>query len=451
MSADKLMTYGDGYRYEKDGWIYLHTEGEPFGRGLQHGYLLANEIVEVLRTIKFLCRIEAGRDFKFFAQAAQRMFIPKAGKEYMEELKGVEEGLKKAGYYVSLSELAAWNGLGELLDCWLPGIQNNFRKGRMKYGCGNAFIASGSLTRDGRIVMTHNSSGNYIKLQHHNIISDIKPSEGNRIVMQCAPGHIDSCSSFSISSSGMIVAGTVIQEFSKYNVSGVPCFIRHRSAVQYGESIDSWAKIMSAQNSGGCPCRWLVGMAGTGEIACFELGLSYINLQKKYDGYFISFNIPMDARIRCLECSGSDFSDIRGFSAAQGVRWEQLMSHPGNMGELDAELAKKMAADHFDPYLNRDNHPCSRTICQHCELDACEFISREGMPVPYQPAGSTDSKVVDSELAKNMSFMGRFGSPCGTSFSSEEFLSRHPVWNWQKGYLKDIPTLPWTVLSTEKR
>ncbi|MEA3493142.1 MAG: hypothetical protein U9R38_02000 [Candidatus Margulisiibacteriota bacterium] len=37
-SADK-KTYGKGYRFEKNGWVYVHIEGEPYERGFQHGYL----------------------------------------------------------------------------------------------------------------------------------------------------------------------------------------------------------------------------------------------------------------------------------------------------------------------------------------------------------------------------------------------------------------------------
>jgi len=34
--------YEKGYRYNIQGWIYLHIEGEPYERGYQHGYLLAD-------------------------------------------------------------------------------------------------------------------------------------------------------------------------------------------------------------------------------------------------------------------------------------------------------------------------------------------------------------------------------------------------------------------------
>jgi hypothetical protein len=37
----KVVREGNGYRYDSNGWIYLHIEGEPFERGFQHGRFFA--------------------------------------------------------------------------------------------------------------------------------------------------------------------------------------------------------------------------------------------------------------------------------------------------------------------------------------------------------------------------------------------------------------------------
>jgi len=34
-------------RFEKSGWIFVHLEGSPATIGYQHGYLLANEILDL--------------------------------------------------------------------------------------------------------------------------------------------------------------------------------------------------------------------------------------------------------------------------------------------------------------------------------------------------------------------------------------------------------------------
>jgi len=43
-----------------------------------------------------------------------------------------------------------------------------------------------------------------------------------------------------------------------------------------------------------------------------------------------------------------------------------------------------------------------------------------------------------------MSFMGRWGSSCGTPFSASEFCDKNRQWNYYKPYLHDRPTQPWT-------
>ena len=40
------------YRFERNGWIYVHLEGSPEQIGYQHGKLLAKETEELLRVIK---------------------------------------------------------------------------------------------------------------------------------------------------------------------------------------------------------------------------------------------------------------------------------------------------------------------------------------------------------------------------------------------------------------
>lgn len=42
--------YGNACRYNIQGWIYVHIEGEPYERGYQHGYLLYAEIADRVYT-----------------------------------------------------------------------------------------------------------------------------------------------------------------------------------------------------------------------------------------------------------------------------------------------------------------------------------------------------------------------------------------------------------------
>jgi len=76
LSSDENSSLDKGYCYEENGWVFVHIEGAPYERGFQQGYLLAEEIQEVLRVNKYLVKWETGEDFGFFVEAADRIFTP---------------------------------------------------------------------------------------------------------------------------------------------------------------------------------------------------------------------------------------------------------------------------------------------------------------------------------------------------------------------------------------
>jgi hypothetical protein len=196
---------------------------------------------------------------------------------------------------------------------------------------------------------------------------------------------------------------------------------------------------MKKQNNGGYANGWLLADVNTGEIMLFELGLKYSNIERKKDGYFIGFNAPQDPRIRNIECSGTGYTDIRTAMGARRVRLTELMQQ--HYGKVDVEMGKKILADHYDVYL-KINNPCSRTVEGHYELDPFEYWqARE----PFRPAGAVDGKVVDSDLAKELSFWARWGSSSGMAFDAKNFLDEHVQWSYLEEYLKDRPSQPWTL------
>jgi hypothetical protein len=111
-----------------------------------------------------------------------------------------------------------------------------------------------------------------------------------------------------------------------------------------------------------------------------------------------------------------------------------------NAGKIDLELAKNMEGDCYDIWLNQE-HPGNRTLSGHGELES-QLTAPSGA-VPFAPEGSFDAKVVDSHMAKSMSFAARWGSADGTSFDAVAFLAAHPQFDWQEGYLKSRPAEPW--------
>jgi len=308
----------------------------------------------------------------------------------------------------------------------------------------SAFVATGSATVDGKIVIGHQTFTEFYSGQYYNVIFDITPSKGYRLVFQAAPGLIASMTDFWVTGAGLMVVETTIVNFVGFNASALPEWVRARRASQYARSIDEWVSIMTEQNNGGYANSWLLGNIYTNEIALFELGLKNINYEKKSDGYFYGFNSPWDPRIRHLECFDTGFNDIRQQTGARRVRWQQLFNQWN--GAVDAKVGQQMLGDTFDVYLNKQN-PSSRTICSHYDEDPQYYVSDPNgvYNIPYAPFGSVDAKLTTTDLARGMGMWGVFGRADGKSFDADSFLNQHPQWNWQMGYLKNRPSQPWTL------
>jgi Phospholipase B len=431
----------NAYRFDKNGWIQLHIEGDPYHRGYQHGFLLAKEIEIILKAIKHFTLFNTGKEFTFFVETADKMFTPHIDQEFIEEIHGIADGASAAGVTTSFAEILAWNGYTELINYWWPFLKKKSEHHAHEKEHCSAFIATGDATKSKEIVIAHNSWDNFILGQHLNIILDIIPSEGYRIFMQSSPGYIDSFSDFFITGAGIVGTETTIAGFNQFNEKEAPEFFRARKAMQYGGDIDTWVELMQKHNNGGYANSWLLGDIKTNEIARFEQGLEYSSISKTKNGYFTGFNAATDPRIRNLECGYSGYLDVR-HTGARRIRWEQLMIE--NYGKIDTKTATVLLADHYDVYLDQENHPCMRTICGHSDEDPCQFTGLSGA-APFSPSGAFDGKVTSSIFAKDLCFWGRFGRACGQPFNAEEFLEKHPQWDWQRGYLIDRPTQPWTL------
>jgi hypothetical protein len=255
--------------------------------------------------------------------------------------------------------------------------------------------------------------------------------------MQTVPGWIHSGTDFFVTNAGLVGAETTIGKFEGFDRKGVPEFARMRRATQDADSIDEWCAIMKRGNNGGYANAWLLGNANTGEIARLELGLKYVGFDKKRDGYFIGSNVAEDLKILRFETDAHE-TDIRESSVARRVRWKQLMAQ--HAGRIDVEAAKRFEADHFDPYLGED-HPGERSLCGHWEMEARPI--QQWPTVPNDAWGTLDAKVVDSKMAKRMSFAARWGSACGTPFDAAKFLLDHPQFEWMKEVLQSRPSEPW--------
>jgi hypothetical protein len=441
LSPQEKAWLAKAHRQDKNGWIILHIEGKPFERGFQRGYLTASEIDEFLKTMEFLDKFETAKDPAFFVKASAKLFKNKVSKEYVEEMKGMVAGMQKAGKKVTFDEMLFMNGFIDVVWYWWPKEKTKERESEQMLGPGcSAFIASGGATADGGLVMAHNSWSSYMLLRFCNILIDIVPDKGHRVLMQTWGPCIYSATDFFITGAGLIGTETTIGGFNGFNPEGTPVFERARKAMQYANSIDDWAEIMIENNSGAYANSWLLGDIKTNEIARLALGLKNHSLEKKKEGYFTGSNVTDNIKI-LREETDSPYDDIRDFRVARRVRWKQLMKE--YYGKIDVEIAKKMLADHYDDYLEKEI-PSSRTICGHWELDDGSIAGSLGA---YIPGGAIDGKVIDSKMAKSWEIWAKWGSSCSIGFDAGEFLEKHPQYEWQQGYLKDLPPEPWTLFS----
>lgn len=441
LTSEQKTWLSKANRHEKNGWIYLHIEGTPDERGFQHGYLLAQEIQESIRVLRETWHYQTAMDWQWLVQKSAKMFTPKVDPENIAEIDGIVEGMKAVGVESSRDEMVAYNGSIELTGYWWPSVKDSISSNSpepKKDGC-SSFIATGSMTYDGEIVLGHNTMSAYAS-PLCNVIMDIAPATGQHILWQSSPGLIHSGTDFFVTSAGLVGSETTIGGFFPFDKKGVPEFARMRHATQYASTIDEWYEMIKKDNNGGYANAWLVGDINTNEIARIELGLKYIGFEKKKDGYFIGSNVAEDLRILRFETKDRE-TNIKSSSVARRVRWKQLMK--GNVGKINIQLAKEFEADHFDSYLQAIK-PDGRTLCGHWELDN----QMGGIDEPFGPGGTLDGKVIDAKMARLMSFFAKWGSSCNIPFSANTFLEEHPQFDWMKGLLKDRPVQPWTTFKS---
>lgn len=436
------------HRHDKAGWIYLHIEGAPRERGFQHGYLMAREIAETIRVTAAQWTHDSSFEWAWLVASTKGFINPAVDPENREEMQGIVDGMAAAGIATTLDDIIAYNASIETTSYWWPeaakkldGSANIITTPRE--AC-SSFIATGGMTKDGGVVLAHNTMGEYT-LATANVILDVVPEKGHRILMQTQAGWIHSGTDFFITDAGLVGSETTIGNFHGFSEKGVPEFIRMRRATQDAGSIDQWCEIMKNGNNGGYANAWLVGDVNTREIARLELGLKYIGFERTKDGYYLGSNIAENLKILRLETETHD-TDIRLSSVARRVRWKQLMRQ--HAGKIDLSLAKDFEADCYDTCNLTDGALNGRALNSHAEADP---QLANPFKTPYFPSGTFDAKVVDTAMARKMSFAARWGSADGVMFDAAKFLSDHPQFDWMEGILKSRPGQPWVEFTAGEK
>lgn len=286
----KVRWEGPAFRYEEGGWIFVHVEGEPFARGYQHGRLLAEELAAYLDKLAIQQdKVNPEKGWDHLRTMADALMLRKFDPEYLEEMKGIAAGVAKAGVTwkgrkLDLLDIATLNSAIDFsaLEDGLrvaptPLSGRSFLKAEEemeKAGKGDhcsAFVATKSATPDGRFVTGQMFMwGGYTGV-HWNVMLDIAPAKGNRVVMQTFPGGIHSGADWYVTGGGLVIGETTVGQ-TPFNPDGTPQSNRIRKAAQYARSIDDVARILSERNNGLYTNDWVIADTKTDEGAIFLLG-----------------------------------------------------------------------------------------------------------------------------------------------------------------------------------
>jgi hypothetical protein len=292
---DAVKTLGPAYRYPSAGWIYLHIEGEPYERGYQHGYLMAREIPEYMER----CAADMGTNpagWGNLRTMANALFLRGFDQEILEEMRGIADGVNDAGVRwqgrkLDLIDIVVANvtvEMGELRSAMTvtpTGLENlnfdrpsYFKKTDVPINdrC-SAFAATGPATRDGKMVIGHVTWWPLTLAEQTNVMLDVKPAKGHRVLMQSYPGGIESGTDWYQNDRGLVLTETTIRQ-TPFNPQGTPVAYRARLAIQYADNIDDMVRLLGTKNNGLYTNEWLMGDGKNNEIAMYELGTLHTKL-----------------------------------------------------------------------------------------------------------------------------------------------------------------------------
>lgn len=281
---------GKGFRYQEGGWTFLHIEGEPYERGRQHGELMATELGAFLDKLAITQdRQDPVKGWQQLRKMTDALMLRKYDTEYLEEMKGIADGANKGGAKFRGRELDVLDivAMNSAID--FSSLEDGLRtsptalSGRSflkpdeeveKAGKGDhcsGFVATKSATKDGRFVTGQMFMWNGYTGVHWDVMLDIVPTKGQRVVMQTFPGGIHSGTDWYVTGGGLVIGETTVGQ-TPFDPEGTPQSNRIRKAAQYGRSIDEFAEIMRKQNNGLYTNDWTVADTKTDEGAVLLLG-----------------------------------------------------------------------------------------------------------------------------------------------------------------------------------
>ena len=430
-----------GWRYPQAGWTVIHIEGPPRERGLQHGHLMATEIAAYIRALSEFWGPQAPA--AAWAQnraVARRLFEKGFPPEQMQEMQGIVDGANAAGArahgrpldVLDIITLNTSNEIDTVHDALLvtqgapdirvatqqpldPSLRVVRPRKKPPQRC-NAFIANGPATADGQIVFGHITMYDLYPANFYNVWMEVKPTTGQRFVMQTTPGGMHSGMDYSINEAGMLLAETTLDQ-GPMIAGGTPLAARIRQAQQYAGSIDEAAAMLTKNDNGLCSTEWVMGDLKRNEIALLTLagGQSKLHRSSKAEwfedaeGFYWSDNNIKEPGARLAATARRDGRPSASAAYVPSKRdavW--LREYRAHKGQIDLDFARKL-------------------------LSTPEIVSAFGV----------DAKYTDARLAGQLHSWASFGPPTGALWPPTAKEARdHAV-------IRPLIQNPWTLLTVQ--
>ena len=437
-----VQQWQSAWRYPQAGWTVVHIEGEPYARGLQHGHLLAPEIVAYIQALSQFWGPESPKQaWNQTRTLANALFLRGFTPEQLQEMKGIAdgataEGAKVDGRAIDLVDIVTLNVANEIdtlddalqatptgLESFRP-PQNNTgklilpskREKRKPLRC-NAFAATGPATKDGKLVFGHITMYDLLPANFYNVWMDVQPTKGYRFVMQTTPGGIQSGMDYAINEAGILLSETTLDQ-GKTVTPGIPLAARIRQAQQYADSIETAAKMLTGNGNGLCTTEWILADIRRNEIALLTLDTNKSVLHRSSrnewidgaEGFYWSDNNTKDLSVRLQTVSSLDGrpSPVGAFAPSKrDAIWMKMYDQ--YKGKIDLDFAQRL-------------------------LTTPEIVS----------AFAVDAKYTNAELASTFQTWASFGPPVGGIWK--------PTLAEQKRYtgIKPLIHNPWTILENDR-
>jgi hypothetical protein len=401
-TAEAVRTFGPAYRYPSAGWIYLHIEGNAYERGYQHGYLMAKEIPEYLTRCAIVLAGKAdAASWNAYRTEADALFLRGFDHEILEEMRGITDGANAGGAKfldrkIDLLDVVLANTtveMGELAEAMqttpqgLEGIHFDVppyagRRDAVTDHC-SAFAATGSATKDGKMVIGHVTWWPQTLAEQTNVMLDIKPEKGHRMLIQSYPGGIESGTDWYQNDAGVVLTETTIRQ-TPFNRDGTPVAFRARLAIQYADNVDDVVRLLGEHNNGLYTNEWIIGDAKNNEIAMYELGTRHTRLWRSSKNEWFG-NTPG------FYWGNNNAKDL-------AVNLEYLPDPKGEPEYVPYVPAPRDLA-WLDLYKQYNGH-----------IDE-QFGFTAYSTTPLVSGGTMDAKIVTSDMANHMMVWAQFGRP----------------------------------------